>query len=94
MRAARAAAAPSPIEGAITTSTKLSAIRSAVFPSSSALTATTPPKADSGSHSHALVNDPANDRASAAPHGLVCLTITVAGAMRSATSRYAASVSA
>ena len=73
LRPARISAAASLTEGAMTISVKYSAISAAVSASSSAFRAITPPKADTGSQSHAARNAPAGVSDSAEPQGLVDL---------------------
>ena len=91
--AARIAFASSSIPGAITTSTKTSAIARAAAASSRRFAATIPPKALVGSQARAAAWASARLVAVATPQGLACLMIATAGRSNSATSSKAASAS-
>jgi len=93
LRRARISDAAGSASGAITTSTKICAIASAVAASSARLTATMPPQALTGSPASALSQAARKLAPIAATHGLACLMIATAGVANSATSSKAASVS-
>ena len=87
------ARAPSSASGATTTSVKMAVMRSAAAASKVRFAATMPPKAETGSQRSARSQAAARSSAIAAPHGLACLTMTMAGRSNSATHSKAASVS-
>ena len=64
--------------GATTTSVKMSAIAAAASSSHGPWNATIPPNAETVSHANAFEYASAGVAPSAAPHGLLCLTITAA----------------
>ncbi len=80
-------------DGATTTSVNTEAMARAVASSTSPFTATIPPNALTGSAPWARAYASPTVAATAAPHGLACLTTTAAGPSRRLTSRHAASVS-
>ena len=67
--------------------------RLAAAASSGRFTATMPPNGEIGSQRNAFSHASTSDPATATPHGVVCFTITTAGASNSATHSNAASVS-
>ena len=89
----RSSSASASNAGAASTSVKTSASCSAIALVTVRLVATTPPYADTGSHSCALRCASATSAPIAIPHGLACLTIATAGSAKSKAARRAASVS-
>src|SRR3954447_3591527 len=85
--------ASSSMDGATMTSVNTAASASASPAGTVELSATTPPKALTGSHALALTYASVTLAPTATPQGLACLTITHAGLSRRCTSRHAASVS-
>ena len=79
--------------GATTISRKIEVSASATARSTSRVSATTPPKALTGSPSSAASQASSRVARSAAPHGLVCLTMTHAGAPQARPSAAAAAAS-
>ena len=65
--------------GATTTSRKIDTSRSASARSTVPVTATTPPNAETGSPASAASQASSRVGRSAAPHGFVCLQMTIAG---------------
>src|SRR6185437_12161870 len=89
--AASASRAAGEYDGATTHSRNVSTSRRASASSISRLIATMPPNALVGSHARARAYAAARSSPAATPHGLLCLTITAAGAAISSTRPSAAS---
>ena len=85
--------APSSYAGATITSVKISATWRAISTETGRLTAITPPKALTGSHSCARRWASATSAPTAMPQGFACLMIATAGCSKSYAARRAASVS-
>ena len=84
---ARTSSASAVKAGATTISRKIEVSASAIARSTSRVSATTPPKALTGSASSAASQASSRVARSAAPHGLVCLTMTTPGPAQRPTER-------